>query len=260
MSNDKQKDKPISASGDTVAADFAGYDTLLQDLKERIQRAQIRAALSVNRELITLYWHIGREILARQSGEGWGAKVISRLARDLKIAFPEMRGFSRTNLLYMRLFAATYLDEQIVQQSAGQIPWFHNCVLLDKVKDPAEREWYMQQTVENGWSRNILTLQIESNLYARQGKAITNFVQTLPSPQSDLANDLLKNPYNFDFLSLTAEAQERDLERGLLENIRQFLLELGKGFAFVGSQYHLEVGGRITTWICFSTIYIFGAS
>jgi len=144
----------------------------------------------------------------------------------------------------MRKFAETYPDEQIVQQAAAQIPWFHNCVLLDKVKDSNEREWYLRKTIEQGWSRNILVHQIESQLYHRQGKAITNFEQTLPPVQSDLAQQILKDPYKFDFLSLGEEAQERDLEKALLKHIRDFLLELGVGFAFVGSQYHLEVGGE----------------
>ena len=133
-----------------------GYDHFLQELKERIRRAQIRAALAVNRELVLLYWQIGREILFQQQQQGWGAKVINQLAKDLKKAFPEMKGFSRTNLLYMRAFAQAYPDEQFVQQLAGQIPWFHNCVLLDKVKDAAERQWYIQKTIEHGWSRSIL--------------------------------------------------------------------------------------------------------
>jgi predicted nuclease of restriction endonuclease-like (RecB) superfamily len=222
---------------------LAGYEDFLRDLKSRIQTAQIRAALAVNRELVLLYWQIGRDILTRQKQQGWGAKVIDRLAKDLKIAFPEMKGFSRTNLLYMRAFAEAYSDEQFVQQAAGQIPWFHNCTIIDKVKDPATREWYIRKTTEHGWSRNILVLQIESGLYKRQGKAVTNFERTLPAPQSDLARELLKDPYNFDFLILGQDAHERDLERGLTEHIRQFLLELGVGFAFVGSQYHLEVGG-----------------
>ncbi len=222
---------------------LAGYEDFLRDLKSRIQAAQIRAALAVNRELVLLYWQIGRDILSRQKQQGWGAKVIDRLAKDLKIAFPEMKGFSRTNLLYMRAFAEAYPDEQFVQQAAGQIPWFHNCTIIDKVKDPAEREWYIHKTTEHGWSRNVLVLQIESGLYKRQGKALTNFARTLPAPHSDLARELLKDPYNFDFLTLGQDAHERDLERGLTQHIREFLLELGVGFAFVGSQYHLEVGG-----------------
>jgi predicted nuclease of restriction endonuclease-like (RecB) superfamily len=143
----------------------------------------------------------------------------------------------------MRAFAEAYPDEPIVQQAAAQIPWFHNCTLLDKVKAPTERLWYIQQTIEYGWSRNVLVHHIETKLYQRQGQATTNFEQTLPKPQSELAQQLLKDPYNFDFLSLGQAAQERDLERALIDNIRNFLLELGVGFAFVGSQYHLEVGG-----------------
>lgn len=224
-------------------AQLAGYGDFLQGLKERIRTAQIRAALAVNQELVLLYWEIGREILTRQQHQGWGGKVIEQLSKDLRREFPDMKGFSRTNLLYMRAFAEAYPDWQIVQQTAGQIPWFHNCTLLDKVKDPTERLWYIQQTIENGWSRNVLVHQIESGLYQRQGKAITNFEQTLPKPQSDLARQLLKDPYNFDFLSLSQEAQERDLEQALIEHIRNFLLELGVGFAFVGSQYHLAVEG-----------------
>lgn len=221
-----------------------GYDNFLRELKERIRTAQVRAALAVNRELVLLYWQIGREILTRQQQQGWGTKIIDRLSTDLRSAFPDMKGFSARNLKYMRKFAETYPDEQIVQQAAAQTPWFHNCVLLDKVKDSTEREWYLHKTIEQGWSRNILVHQIESKLYHRQGKAITNFEQTLPPVQSDLAQQILKDPYNFDFLSLGEEAQERDLEKALLEHIRNFLLELGVGFTFVGSQYHLEVGGE----------------
>lgn len=221
-----------------------GYGALLAALKEQIRSAQVRAALAVNRELVLLYWQIGREILGRQKQEGWGAKVIARLAQDLKQEFPEMKGLSRTNLLYMRAFAAAWTDEQIVQQVVGQIPWGHNVRLLDKVSDREQRLWYAQQTIAHGWSRAVLDHQIETKLYQRQGKAITNFEATLPSPHSDLANQLLKDPYTFDFLSLGAQAQERDLENALVERIRDFLLELGVGFAFVGSQYHLEVGGE----------------
>jgi len=221
-----------------------GYPELLESLKARIRQAQVRAALSVNRELVLLYWQIGREILQLQEQEGWGAKVIDRLAQDLRREFPEMKGLSRANLFYMRAFAEAWPDEPIVQQLVGQIPWGHHCVLLDKVKSRDERLWYVQQTLEYGWSRNVLVHQIETSLYQRQGKAITNFQRTLPAPQSDLAHSLLKDPYVFDFLSLGPEAQERDLEHALIGRLRDFLLELGKGFALVGSQYHLEVGGE----------------
>jgi predicted nuclease of restriction endonuclease-like (RecB) superfamily len=220
------------------------YKALLADLKRRIQEAQVRAGLAVNRELVLLYWSIGREILVRQDREGWGAKVIDSLARDLHQSFPEMKGLSPRNLKYMRALAEAWPEESIVQQAAAQIPWFHNCTLLDKVKEPLERLWYTQQTIANGWSRNVLILQIESGLYRRQGKAISNFEVALPKPQSDLAQQLLKDPYNFDFLTLDKDARERDIERGLLDHLRQFLLELGSGFAFVGSQVPLEVGGE----------------
>ena len=222
----------------------SAYKALLAGLKRRIQEAQVRAGLAVNRELVLLYWSIGREILVRQDREGWGAKVIDSLARDLHQSFPEMKGLSPRNLKYMRALAEAWPEESIVQQAAAQIPWFHNCTLLDKVKDPLERLWYTQQTIANGWSRNVLILQIESGLYRRQGKAISNFEIALPMPQSDLAQQLLKDPYNFDFLTLGKDARERDIERGLLDHLRQFLLELGSGFAFVGSQVPLEVGGE----------------
>jgi len=220
------------------------YQDLLARLKNQIRTAQVRAAVAVNQELVLLYWGIGREILERQASEGWGSKVVDRLAHDLRAEFSDMKGLSRTNLLYMRSFAETWPDESIVQQVVGRIPWGHNVRLLDMVKDREERLWYANAAIANGWSRNILVLQIESGLFRRQGKAITNFEATLPAPQSDLAQQLIKDPYNFDFLTLTSEAQERDLERGLLKHLRQFLIELGTGFAFVGSQVPLEVGGE----------------
>nr|WP_199331271.1 PDDEXK nuclease domain-containing protein [Calothrix sp. FACHB-1219] len=223
---------------------MSNYDAFISILKQRIRTAQVRAALAVNQELVLLYWQIGREILQRQQAEGWGTKVIERIAKDLKREFPDIRGFSSRNLKYMRAFAEAYPDEQIVQQAAAQIPWFHNCVLLDRVKAPEQRVWYIQQTIENGWSRAILEMQIESRLYERQGSAVTNFSQTLPKPQSDLAQQLIKDPYHFDFLTLSKEAQERDLERALVDRIRDFLLELGTGFSFVGSQYPIEVSGQ----------------
>lgn len=172
-----------------------GYDELLRDLKLRIRTARVRAALAVNRELVLLYWSIGRDILARQSEQGWGAKVIDRLSADLRHEFPEIYGFSTRNLKYMRAFAEAWPDETIVQQVAAQIPWFHNCVLMEKTQTMEERLWYARQTTEHGWSRNLLVHQIESKLIQRQGKTITNFDRTLPSPQSDLAHQLLMQPH-----------------------------------------------------------------
>jgi predicted nuclease of restriction endonuclease-like (RecB) superfamily len=220
------------------------YQDLLARLKSQIRTAQVRAAVAVNQELVVLYWGIGKEILTRQKEDGWGTRVIERLAKDLRAEFPEMQGLSPRNLGYMKAFAEAWPEESILQQAAAKLPWFHNCVLLDKVKAPEERLWYIQQAIQNGWSRNVLVIHIQSGLYWRQGKAITNFQSTLPQPQSDLAQQLIKDPYNFDFLTLAQEAQERDLERGLLAHLRQFLIELGVGFAFVGTQVPLEVGGE----------------
>jgi len=223
---------------DTNYADF------LDGLKQRIRSAQVKAALAVNRELVLLYWQIGQEILSRQQKNGWGAKIIDQLAKDLKREFPEVSGFSSRNLKYMRAFAESYPDEPIVQEVLAQIPWYHNIALLEKRKSREQRLWYAQETVSNGWSRNVLVLQIESNLYQRQGGAITNFERVLPSPQSDLAQQLIKSPYNFDFLTISKDAHERELERGLTDHIRDFLLELGLGFSFLGSQYPLVVSDK----------------
>jgi len=264
----------------------ASYAVVLADLKARVRNAQVKAALSVNRELIQLYWQIGREILRCQSEQGWGAKVVERLAKDLAVEFPELKGFSRANMLRMRSFYATWAAVEIVQQPVGQLagpvasppvtqsrmanvqraaapivaqpvrqleeppeplsllPWGTNLILLHKLKDPAARLWYARKTLEHGWSRAVLTVQIESRLRQRSGKAITNFDRTLPPAQSDLAREVLKDPYTFDFLSLGEVAQERDLERGLVQHIQQVLLELGAGFAFVGRQVRLDVGGE----------------
>jgi predicted nuclease of restriction endonuclease-like (RecB) superfamily len=228
---------------DQVSLFSDNYDDFFRNLKERIRAAQVKAALAVNHELVLLYWHIGREILQRQQEEGWGSKVVDRLAQDLKIEFPDMTGFSLRNLKYMRAFAEAYPDEAIVHQAVAQIPWKHNCAILDKLKDPQKRIWYIQKTIEHGWSRNVLIHQIDSDLYSRQGGALTNFQEVLPLPQSDLAQSLLKSEYNLEFLDLREKALERDLERALLEHIQKFLLELGVGFAFVGHQYRLEVEG-----------------
>ena len=219
------------------------YRRWLAELKQRVERTRLRAVTSVNRELVTLYWQIGREILDRQQRQGWGAGVVDRLARDLKAAFPDMRGFSPRNLKYMRSLAQAWPDAEFVQQPAAQLPWFHLCTLLDKVKDPEQRSRYAGKTLEHGWSRQVLTMQIETAAYTRAGSAVTNFGETLPPPQSDLARDALKDPYIFDFLGLSEDAQERDIEQALTRHITRFLLELGAGFAFVGRQYRLEVGG-----------------
>lgn len=220
------------------------YAAILQSLKSRIRTAQLKAALAVNRELVLLYWNMGQDILARQKAEGWGSKVIDRLAKDLQEEFPGVKGFSSRNLKYMRTFAQAYPDEQIVQEVLAQITWYHNIALLDKLKDPQQRLWYAQQAAIYGWSRDVLAIQIETGLFQRQGGAITNFERTLPPEQSDLSHQLLKDPYNFEFLTISKDAQERDLERALVDRIRDFLLEMGVGFAYLGSQYRLEVDGN----------------
>ncbi len=185
------------------------YQSFLNSLKEQVQQAQLKALVAVNRELILLYWRIGRSILERQAQEGWGAKVIDKLSQDLHAAFPSMRGFSPRNLKYMRAFAEAYPDEQFVQMVSAQITWSHNTLLLDKVKDPDERLWYMQMAAEHGWSHNVLALQIETQHYHRKGKALTNFKATLPALDSDLANDVLKDPYVFDFVTTDDDTKER---------------------------------------------------
>ena len=221
----------------------SGYTDWLADLKTRIHTAQQRAALAVNRELVLLYWQIGRDILERQAQQGWGAKVIERLAHDLRTAFPDMKGFSRANLMYMRAFAEAWPDAEIVQQAVGQLPWGHNLVLLTRLKDPAMRLTYAQRAIQHGWSRNVLNIHIETRLLEREGQAVTNFEAQLPTPQSDLARNTLKDPYLFDFLGVGKEADERAIESAIVEHITRFLLELGAGFAFVGRQVHIEVGG-----------------
>lgn len=219
-----------------------GYGDLLARLKQQIHGARMRAVLAANQELTLLYWDLGRSILDRQAQEGWGAKVIDRLSRDLRRAFPDMKGLSPRNLKYMRRFAEAWPDAEIVQQAVARIPWGHNVRLLDKLDEPEHRLWYVRKTIEHGWSRNVLVMQIESGLHRRQGKATTNFEAALPAPQSDLANNLLKDPYIFGFLGLEDDAQEREVEKALMGHMRDFLLELGVGFAFVGNQYRLEVG------------------
>lgn len=221
-----------------------GYAELLAALKDRIHKAQLRAALAVNHELVTLYWHIGRSIIERQEEQGWGAKVIQRIARDLHREFPGMAGLSDRNLKYMRAFAEAYPDGSIVQQLVAQLPWGHNVLLLTRVKKPEHRLWYAQATIANGWSRAVLDAQISTHAHRRQGRAITNFKRTLPAERSDLAQQTLKDPYTFEFLNIAAGTRERDLELALVGHIQKVLLELGAGFAFVGRQVPLKVGRK----------------
>ena len=221
----------------------SGYADWLSELKTRIHNAQQRATLSVNRELVLLYWQIGKDILSRQAEQGWGAKVIERLAQDLRAAFPEMKGFSPRNLKYMRAFAEAWPDAEFVQAALAQLPWYHQLALLDKLSSPESRRWYAAKAIEHNWSRNVLVMQIETRLLERSGTAVTNFDTHLPKSQSDLARESLKDPYRFDFLGLTEKAQEREIENALVKHVTEFLLELGAGFAFVGRQVLLDVGG-----------------
>jgi predicted nuclease of restriction endonuclease-like (RecB) superfamily len=221
----------------------AGYADWLSDLRGRIHAAQQRAALSVNTELIRLYWQIGRDILDRQASQGWGTKVVERLSHDLRESFPGLGGFSRANLMYMRSFADAWPEDAIVQQPVGQIPWGHNIVLLTKLKEADARLAYAAAAVQHGWSRNVLLMQIEVQALERQGRAVTNFDRTLPIAQSDLARESLKDPYKLDFLGLEDDAREREIEQALVDHVADFLIELGAGFAYVGRQVHLEVGG-----------------
>ncbi|TNJ36046.1 MULTISPECIES: PDDEXK nuclease domain-containing protein [Prosthecochloris] len=270
MSDELNNNSALAKGGD--------YAKWLRELKSKIRSTQLRAALAANRELILFYWELGGDISRKLAETNWGAKVIDQLAKDLRSEFPDMQGFSRRNLYYTKKFYEVFSafprdaeivprlgaqlknapqseDERqtvprggaqripvIVHQIGGQLPWSHIKILLDKVSDYKESLFYINQTIENGWSRDVLALQIKSDLFARQGSAISNFKNTLPEPQSDLAQQTIKDPYTFDFLTMTRPYNERDIESQLVEHITKFLLELGKGFAFVGRQYHLEVG------------------
>ncbi|MBI5550058.1 MAG: DUF1016 domain-containing protein [Desulfobacterales bacterium] len=260
-----------------MSSNLAGYGKLLTEIKGRIHQAQQRAFLSANAEMIAMYWDIGRMIHRRQKEKGWGAGVIPKLATDLKNELPEVKGFSERNIGYMIRFAREYgapailqqpvaklgsvgdppgnppqdvlqrVDDkglQIMQRLVAQIPWGHNIVLMERVKELPARLWYMQQTIEQGWSRDSLSSMIKRNTHTQAGKAVSNFLGHLPAPQSELARKMFKDPYVFDFLTLEEPFHERELEVGLVRHIEKFLLELGAGFAFVGRQYHLEVSGR----------------
>jgi predicted nuclease of restriction endonuclease-like (RecB) superfamily len=221
----------------------ADYGDWLASLKQRIRSARQRALLAANDEQIRLYHDIGREILDRQSKQGWGAKVIDHLSADLRAAFPDMKGFSSRNLKYMKFFAQECPDFAIGQQCAAQLPWFHIVTLITKLSDDALRDWYAREALERSWPRDTLVIQIKNQLHLRQGSAVTNFEKRLAPPQAGLATQILKDPYHFDFLGLADEAHERDIENALIRHITRFLLELGAGFAFVGRQFRLEVAG-----------------
>jgi predicted nuclease of restriction endonuclease-like (RecB) superfamily len=220
------------------------YTDALGVIKQRIQEERLRVVLSANAAMVVLYWDIGRMILDRQDRSGWGAKIIDRLAADLREAFPDMKGFSPRNLLFMRSFAEACPDAEKVKQLVSQLPWGHIIRLLQRVKSPEIREWYIRKSIEHGWSRSILELQIDGGAHQRQGKAISNFRDTLPPTESDLAAQVFKDPYLFDFLGTADPRREREIEQALVDHIQRFLLELGSGFAFVGRQVPLEVGDQ----------------
>ena len=219
------------------------YKNWLSELKIRIKHAQQKAVLAVNKELVLLYWQIGHEILNRQERSGWGAKIVNQLSADLKTAFPEIQGFSPRNLKYMRAFAAAWQDFQIVQEVLAQLPWYHHLTLLDKLSNNDDRMVYARLAVENGWSRNMMVHHIELGTAKRIGKAQNNFADFLPPAESELAAESLKDPYKFDFITLSEKAQEKDLKKALLEKITEFLVELGSGFAYAGREVVLDVGG-----------------
>ncbi|TWI61754.1 putative nuclease of restriction endonuclease-like (RecB) superfamily [Desulfobotulus alkaliphilus] len=263
MMDEKSKNTPSPAN-------HAGYTSWLREIKEKIRSVQVKAALAASRELILFYWELGEDISQKLSETHWGSKIIDQLSKDLRSEFPDIQGFSRTNIYYIKKFYEYFItfseQEQIIPppggqmdsvlthqygsqsyppiipQIGGQLPWSHIKILLDKVSDHQETLFYIRETIENGWSRDVLALQIKSSLYQRQGKSVSNFQQTLPTPKSDLAQQTIKDPYIFDFLSMTKPYNERDIENQLVGHITKFLLELGKGFAFIGRQYHLEVG------------------
>jgi len=260
-----------------MSSNLVFYGGLLAEIKTRIRQAQTRAVLSANAEMIAMYWDIGRMIHQRQQMEGWGTGIIPRLARDIRNELPEVKGFSKRNIGYMIRFFREYGELSFLQQAAAKLqteqvpsaivpqieakldnsavsnlptqlvfglPWFHHVILIEKVKELPTRLWYMQQTIEHGWSRDTLTAMIKGNAHERQGQAVSNFSDRLPAPQSELARQLLKDPYLFDFLTLEEPFHERELETGLVRHLEKFLLELGAGFAFVGRQYHLEVSDK----------------
>lgn len=220
------------------------YLSFIDNIKNEIKKQRLSVVLSANASMICLYWNIGKAILNKQAEEGWGSKVIDRISKDINDAFPDMSGFSPRNIKYMRKFAEVWNDYEIMQRTAAQIPWRSNILLMDKLSNQDERVWYAQKTLENGWSRDVLALQIESRLIERSGKSVNNFPIALPPADSDMADQIFKDPYLFDFLGTDVPRREIEIERKLTEHIQQFLLELGQGFAFVGRQVHLEVGGQ----------------
>jgi len=230
---------PVAPTAIELPVDYGDW---LADLKKRIHTERLRVVIASNMAMVLLYWDIGARILEKQNKQGWGAKIIDRLSYDLRQQFPEMKGFSPRNLKYMRAFAAMWTNRTIVQEVLAQLTWYHNIALMEKLGTPEERLWYAAKSYEHGWSHNILTMQIESKAHLRFGRAQNNFLATLPPAESDMAVQIFKDPYLFDFLGTDAPRREVELESGLMTHMQKFLLEMGQGFAFVGRQVHLELG------------------
>ena len=239
----KRKDKVLMPIAPNLAEVPSGYLDMRDTIIAKIENTRTQMIIQANSGMITLYWDIGKEILYRQKNEGWGAKVIDRLSKDLKESFPDLNGFSPRNLSNMKKFAEVWTDHSILQQVVAKIPWRSNIVLMDKLQDIESRLWYAKKLIENGWSSNVLDIMISSQTMERSGKTVNNFNAVLPSPNSDVAREMFKDPYLFGCMGADTLRRETDIERSLTEHIEKFLLELGKGFAFVGRQVHLEVGG-----------------
>jgi len=224
------------------------YKHWLKDLKQKVLQSQLKAVVKVNSTLLGFYWELGEEIVLRQTQASWGDGFLKQLSQDLMAEFPDIKGFSERNLKYIRQWVMFYSSDKVIGQQPvaqlTQIPWGHNLKIIAKCQSVEEAVYYVQNTLDNGWSRSVLTHQIESGLWPREGNAISNFSETLPAPQSDLAQQALKDPYVFDFLTLSKQHSERELEQGLIEHITHFLLELGAGFAYMGKQYPIRVGER----------------
>ena len=240
----RQKEEALFPAAPPLSDLPEDYAEILIKIKSRIQQERLRVVMAANSAMILLYWDIGKMILERQEHASWGAKIIDRLAKDLQETFPGMKGFSPRNLKYMRAFSVAWPQREIVQEILAQITWYHNIALLEKLTGSEERLWYANEIIKNGWSRNVLALQIESRLHERQGKAITNFREILPLVESDIATQVFKDPYLFDFLGTADLRRECEVEQALIDHIQHFLLELGAGFAFVGRQVPLEVASH----------------
>ncbi len=240
----KVTDKVVFPLAESLKNMPENYQMFIEKIKDNIKQERIKAHLSANKTMILMYWNIGNSILEQQNNEGWGTKVIDRMSHDLKIAFPDMTGFSTRNLKYMRKFAEAWQDFEIVQRSVAQIPWRSNITLLDKLSEPELRLFYAQKTIENGFGKDMLVFQIESQLHKREGNAISNFENAIPPTNSDMVAQSFKDPYIFDFVGNAKHIKEKELEQNLIDHIQKFLLELGQGFAFVGRQVHLELGNK----------------